>query len=100
MNFNLDIISANAIVIVPIIIAIVQAVKMMPWVKDYYSPLISIAVGMIVGFLADRTNNADLGSTILHGVVYGLLASGLYSGVKTTMVAHLRMKAQQEKDGR
>jgi uncharacterized membrane protein YeaQ/YmgE (transglycosylase-associated protein family) len=98
MNFNLDVISANSIIIVPIVIALVQAIKMMPWVKDHYSPLISIVVGIIIGFLADSSNN-DLGSTILHGVVYGLISSGLYSGVKTTMVAHLRMKAQRQREG-
>jgi F0F1-type ATP synthase assembly protein I len=98
MNFDINVISANAIVIVPIIIAIVQAIKMMPWVKDHYSPLISIVVGMLIGFLADHGND-DLGSTMLSGVVYGLIASGLYSGVKTTMVAHLKMKAQREREG-
>jgi F0F1-type ATP synthase assembly protein I len=97
MNFNLDIISANAIVVVPIIIAIVQAIKMMPWVRDHYSPLISIVVGMLIGFLTDHGND-DLSSTVLSGVVYGLIASGLYSGVKTTMFAHIRMKEQREKN--
>jgi Bacteriophage A118-like holin, Hol118 len=98
MNFNLDVISANAIVIVPIIIAIVQAIKMMPWVKDHYSPLLSIGVGVIIGFLADH-NNGDFSLTALSGVVYGLIASGLYSGVKTTMVAHIKMKQQREREG-
>lgn len=99
MSFDLSVITANAIVIVPIIIALVQAIKMMPWVKDHYSPLISIAVGIIVGFLADH-NSMDLSLTALSGVVYGLIASGLYSGVKTSMVAHAKMKQQREQQAR
>ena len=94
MNFDLDIITANSLVIVPIVIAVVQALKLMPWFKDHYAPLVSIAIGIVVGFLADH--NDDLGGTILSGVIYGLIASGLYSGVKTTMVAQARMKAQKK----
>lgn len=97
MNFDLSLITANAIVIVPIIIALVQAIKMMPFVKDHYSPLISIGLGIIVGFLADH-NSGDLSLTVLSGAVYGLMASGLYSGVKTSMVAHMRLKQQRAKE--
>ena len=31
MNVDLNVITTNAVVIVPIIIAVVQAIKMMPW---------------------------------------------------------------------
>jgi uncharacterized membrane protein len=99
MNFDISVVTANAIVIVPIIVALVQAIKMMPWVKDYYSPLISIGLGVIVGFLSDHTNG-DLSATLLSGAVYGLMASGLYSSVKTTMLAHTRVKQQQEQKER
>lgn len=95
MNFDINIITANALVIVPIIVALVQAIKMMPWVKDYYSPLISIALGIIVGFLSDHTTD-DLSLTLLSGAVYGLMASGLYSSVKTTMIANTRIRQQRE----
>jgi ABC-type uncharacterized transport system permease subunit len=99
MNFDLSVISANSIIIVPIVIALVQAIKMMPWVKHHYSPLISIAVGILIGFLADH-NNHDFSLTLLSGVVYGLIASGLYSGVKSTMVARIRMEEQRKREGR
>ena len=99
MNFDLSVVSTNAIVIVPIVIAIVQAVKMMPWVKDHYSPLISIAVGVLIGFLADH-NMHDFSLTLLNGVVYGLVASGLYSGVKSTMVARIQMEEQRKREGK
>jgi uncharacterized membrane protein (DUF441 family) len=95
MNVDLNVITTNAVVIVPIIIALVQAIKMMPWVKDYYSPLLSIAIGVIISFLSHHDAN-DLSATVLSGAIYGLIASGLYSGVRTTMKARTRMKQQQE----
>ena len=99
MNFDLSVVTTNALVIVPIVIALVQAIKMMPWVKDHYSPLISIAVGILIGFLADH-NLQDFSLTLLNGVVYGLLASGLYSGVKSTMVARVQMEEQRRREGK
>ena len=95
MNLDLSAITTNAIVIVPIVIAIVQAIKLTGWIPDHFSPLLSIAIGIIIGFLSDH-NNDDLTVTILSGAIYGLIASGLYSGVKTTMEAHARMKAQKK----
>jgi F0F1-type ATP synthase assembly protein I len=97
MNFNLDVITSNAIVIVPIIIAIVQAIKLTGFVKDHFSPLVAILVGVLIGWLGDH-NNPDFSSMLLSGVVYGLMASGLYSGVKTTMVARTRMKQEEKRE--
>lgn len=94
MNFDLTEITTNAIVVVPIVIALVQAIKLTGWVKDHYAPLVAIAIGIGVAFLTDH-NNPDLTAVLLSGAVYGLMASGLYSGVKTTMVAHARMKQQK-----
>jgi Bacteriophage A118-like holin, Hol118 len=97
MNFDLSVITANAIVIVPIVIAIVQAIKLTGFIPDHYSPLLAILVGIIIGWLSDH-DNADLTLTVLSGAVYGLMASGLYSGIVTTVKAHARMKEQREKN--
>lgn len=81
MDFvNYDI--TGAVAVVPIILAIVQALKMVG-LPSKYSPIASIGLGIIVGFIF-RHEAADLSQTILAGVTYGLSASGLYSGVKTT----------------
>lgn len=96
MNFDLNVIMTNAIVIVPIIIALTQAVKMIPQVKDYYSPLISIALGVLISFLSSH-DSGDLSATVLSGAIYGLMASGLYSGVKTTMNARMEIKREHER---
>jgi hypothetical protein len=95
MNFDLSVITTNAIVIVPIVIALVQAVKLTGFIPDHFSPLLAIGIGIIIGFLGDH-DNSDLTLTILSGAVYGLMASGLYSGIKVTMQAHSRMKQEKE----
>jgi hypothetical protein len=95
---NLTVVSAGAIAIVPIIIAIVQALKMTGFVKDQFAPLISILVGVLIAFIADHAM-ADLTQTVLNGVMYGLSASGLYSGIATTSQAVKQQQAkQQQKD--
>lgn len=95
MNLDIDLINASSLVVVPIVIGIVQAIKLTGWIKDHYVPLLAIAVGMIIGFLADH-DRADLTGVLLGGCIYGLMASGLYSGIKTTMVAHQQMKEQRK----
>lgn len=97
MNFDLSQITTNAIVVVPIVLALVQAIKLTGFIPDHFAPLLAIAVGIIVAFLGDH-NNPDLTSIILSGAIYGLISSGLYSGVKTTMVAHSRMKAEKQQN--
>jgi uncharacterized membrane protein (DUF441 family) len=96
MNFDLSAITTNAIVIVPIVLAIVQAIKLTGFVKDHFAPLVSIGVGILIGWLGGP-DDATLSSLLLSGAIYGLMASGLYSGVKTTMLARSRQKAEQAK---
>ena len=73
----------GAVAVVPIIIAVVQAIKMIsPRIDNRFAPILSIAVGIVVAFLL-KHNTADLTSVILEGVLYGLSASGLYSGLQT-----------------
>ena len=74
----------GAVAVIPIIVSLVQVIKMtMPKLDNRFAPILSIAMGIIVAFLL-KHNTADLTSVILEGVLYGLSASGLYSGVKTS----------------
>lgn len=85
----------------PIIVAITQAFKMMNWVQDKYIPFISMLVGIGVAILLTHNFIADLSSTIMSGILFGLSASGLYSGVKSTtqtIVAERAKKAAAERD--
>ena len=79
---------------VPIIVAICQVFKMTGWVKDKYAPFLSIIIGMAVAWLLVNNDGvtgndgiSNLGSTILTGILFGLSASGLYSGVRSTSEA-------------
>lgn len=95
MNFDLSVITTNAIVVVPIVIALTQAIKLTGFIPDHFAPLVSIGVGILIGWIGGP-NDATLSSMFLSGAIYGLMASGLYSGVKTTMYARTRQKAQEK----
>ena len=79
---NFESLSMAAAAVVPIILALVQAFKMIG-LPSKYSPIASIGLGVIVSFLF-RSELDTMAHTILAGVIYGLSASGLYSGVKAT----------------
>lgn len=96
MNIDLAEITSNAVVAVPIVIALVQAIKLTGFIPDHFAPLLSIGVGVLVGWLA-HMDTPDFTSVLLTGAIYGLIASGLYSGVKETMLARNRQKLEQEK---
>jgi len=94
-NLDLTTINASALVVVPIIIALVQAIKLTGWVNEKYASLVSLAVGIIISFISNH-DSGDMSLTVLSGILYGLTASGLYSGVKSTMQAQAQTK---KKDG-
>jgi hypothetical protein len=79
---------------VPIIVAIVQAFKMTGWIDEKYSPFLSMGVGIVVSFFL-AIEARDWSANIIAGMLYGLAASGLYSGVKAT--AHA-IRADKRKD--
>jgi uncharacterized membrane protein (DUF441 family) len=98
MDFDLGAITTNAIVVVPIVLALTQAIKLTGFIPDHFAPLVAIGVGIIISWLGNG-NDVDFSSILLSGAIYGLISSGLYSGVKTTMQARNRQKvAEQERN--
>lgn len=71
-------------VLIPIITAIVQAFKMTNWVKDKFTPFLSMIIGVGVTFLLAHDRTANISGTVLIGILFGLAASGLYSGLQHT----------------
>lgn len=68
-------------VIVPVIVALVSGAKMMG-LPSKFSPLLSVVFGVVAfSFLGD----GEMAPRIFEGLVAGLSASGLYSGVKATL---------------
>lgn len=73
------VLSANAIAVVPIVVALTSLAKM--YIDSRWAPLISLALGIASAFVVPSV--AFFGSPLLGGIVIGLAASGLYSGAKT-----------------
>lgn len=68
------------LLIVPLVIGLTEAVKKTGAVARMYWPIISIALGIVISiFLFDN----DLQLEVIQGIVAGLTASGLWSGVRT-----------------
>lgn len=65
-------------IIIPIVIGIVEALKRSFPKLDPYLPLLAIVLG--IGLVVP----ANL-EEVLQGIIYGLSASGLYSGTKHTV---------------
>lgn len=67
--------------LIPIIIALVQVAKMMG-VSGRYLPLLAIALGIAASYFYVFPD--DPKRSVLEGIVMGLTAVGLWSGVKNT----------------
>lgn len=93
--------TAVSAVAIPIVLAITQALKF-SWIKDEYAPFVSIVVGIGVAFLLIHDVSSNLSHIILNGALFGLSASGLYSGIKSSSIAitQKRIKAEAEKRGK
>lgn len=101
MNEILTNATLSATAIVPIIVALVQMFKMTNWVQDRFAPFISVGLGILLAFLFGEDFGHDWSVIIFTGIIYGLSASGLYSGIKSSTEA-IKMdkmkKAQEEKN--
>jgi type III secretory pathway component EscS len=100
LQLNLDALQAmtmSAAAVVPIIVALTQVFKLFEWVQDKYTPFISLLIGVVVTFLLADGWREDLGATILTGLLFGLAASGLYSGVKASAHAIKAQKKEGQK---
>ena len=76
-------ISVGAAATVPIIVALTQIVKMTGWVQDKYAPFVSIGFGILIAWLF-AANKGDFSANVLSGIMFGLAASGLYSGLQAS----------------
>ena len=79
----------NETVVIPVIISIVELVKGLGMPRKF-SAVLAVIIGAIMGIFFVEPHNIRVG--IFKGIVYGLTASGLYSGTKNTY--------QQIKDSR
>lgn len=64
---------------IPLIVALVSAVKT-AGMKSRYAPILSIGLGLVLFYLFG--DNEGIVYRLFEGLLAGLSASGLYSGVK------------------
>ena len=72
----------NGTIIIPLIMAMVQLLKGLGMPKKF-GALASLIIGAILGVFYIDGNGFKEG--LLMGIIYGLSASGLYSGTKNTI---------------
>ena len=65
---------------IPLVLAMVQLVKKLDFIPEKWYPVISLFFGVIVAFLLPEP--WDPRASIIKGILFGLSASGLYSGSK------------------
>lgn len=68
---------------IAVVVGLVQVIKNLG-VSSRYAPLCSVVLGVLGALLVPE---ASLGLTVFHGLVLGLSASGLYSGVSATVAS-------------
>lgn len=85
---SLAVTSISAAAVVPVILAITQAIKMATGDRlRKWAPIISLALGVAASFLFNHDHDMTMGDQLMSGIIYGLSASGLYSGTKSTSEA-------------
>lgn len=72
----------NETVVIPIIMSIVEMAKGLG-LPSKFSAVAAVAVGALIGVFFVEPGCLRAG--LFKGIVYGLTASGLYSGTKNTM---------------
>lgn len=72
----------NETVVIPIIMSIVEMAKGLG-LPGKFSAVVAVIVGAIIGVFFVDPHSLKIG--LFKGIVYGLTASGLYSGTKNTI---------------
>lgn len=65
-------------VLTPIVIALIEVIKKAANMKDNFIPLLSLFVGLLIGFLGQNFTELDLINSLWAGALAGLSAVGLF----------------------
>lgn len=72
--------SINFLVLVPVVLGVVEAIKRVG-MASRYAPLASLVLGVAGAYLI----GGALNEVVIQGLIAGLSAAGLWSGVKATI---------------
>jgi len=80
MDISFVSISPISLALIPVVLGLVSLAKI--YLDSKWAPLLSLALGIGAAFLVP---SSTIALTVLQGILIGLSASGLYSGVKATI---------------
>lgn len=69
-------------IIIAAIVGLVEVVKAFG-LNSHFAPALSVALGVLFAF--GVAVEATVGLTVFNGILYGLMASGLYSGTRASV---------------
>lgn len=84
----------NETVVIPVIMSIVQIAKGLGMPRKF-SAVLAVVIGAVIGVFFVEPQSIKMG--IFKGVIYGLTASGLYSGTKNTYEQVITRKANKSR---
>lgn len=67
-----------ATLLAPVIVAIVEVIKLATGLKSKFKPLVAVVIGLVIGALATFID-AEIGIRLWAGVIGGLASTGLFS---------------------
>lgn len=73
-------VTVQFLVLVPIVVGLVEAIKQLG-LSHRFAPLLSVVLGIVGAMLIGTVDQAS----VIQGVIAGLTASGLWSGVKKSI---------------
>ncbi len=83
----------NLALMVALVIGLVEVIKRVNLVGNRWLPLIDIALGLGAGYLLVGN---DVKQIVIQGLIVGLSAAGLFSGVKNTFESKVVEDSQYE----
>lgn len=80
----------DAVIAVPIIMIIVQLIKISFKLKPIWVPTVALMLGLIISVFISHRHNLPAG--LFMGWFYGYAAIGSYASLKTTIIAYRNKK--------
>ena len=69
----LDYVNENSMILIPTLYIFGSVLKKLPWVYDYYIPIVLMLLGAFLGLLGQ--------GAIWDGIIQGILAAGVAIGI-------------------
>ena len=78
----------DAIIAVPVVVLVTQIIKLLLHIPRIYVPTIANLIGLFISIFFAHKGNLSAG--IFMGFFYGNAAVGVYSSIKTALIAFIK----------